>query len=55
MFDILRILVYDGVQFVDPNPTGNYVSYQKRDLSLDMILNIRDIMKDQISEVTSRI
>ena len=36
-----------GIDFIDPNPKGNYSPYPKREISLDILLNIKeDIMRE---------
>ena len=36
-----------GIEFIDPNPKGNYSPYPKREISLDVLLRIKeDIQQD---------
>ena len=36
-----------GIDFIDPNPTGNYAPYPKKEISLDVLLRIKeDIQKN---------
>ncbi|MBI4152268.1 hypothetical protein HY495_01035 [Candidatus Woesearchaeota archaeon] len=36
-----------GIDFIDPNPTGNYSPYPKREISVDLLLRIKkDIQRE---------
>ena len=37
-----------GIDFIDPNPEGNYSPYPKREISLDVLLKIKEDMKREI-------
>ncbi len=37
-----------GIDFIDPNPKGNYSPYPKREISLDVLLQIKDDIKLEI-------
>lgn len=38
---------FQGMVFTDPNPRGNYAPYDKRELPLDILLQIRDAIKEK--------
>ncbi len=40
--------VRGGIEFVDPNPTGNYAPYPKKDLSEEFLFAIRDEMIERV-------
>jgi|TARA_B100001971_G_C17861741_1_gene368691 diadenosine tetraphosphate (Ap4A) HIT family hydrolase len=35
------------IDFADPNPTGNYAPYQKKEISLDVLLRIKEDIRIQ--------
>lgn len=37
-----------GIQFIDPNPTGNYAPYEKKDLPLDVLLGIKGKIRSKL-------
>ena len=37
--------IINGIEFTDPNPTGNYAPYPKKTLPLELILEIKKDMK----------
>ena len=37
-----------GIQFIDPNPKGNYAPYPKRELPLQVLLDIKDKIKSKL-------
>ncbi|MBN2052476.1 hypothetical protein JW756_03155 [Candidatus Woesearchaeota archaeon] len=37
-----------GIEFIDPNPTGNYAPYPKKNIPLEVLLKIRDDIKAKI-------
>ncbi len=39
---------FQGITFIDPNPTGNYAPYPKQKLELDILLHIRDSIKEKL-------
>lgn len=39
---------YDGIEFVDPNPTGNYAPYPKKDIRLDILLAIKEEIRAKL-------
>lgn len=36
--------IFEGIEFIDPNPKGNYAPYPKRDLDEKVLLKIRDLI-----------
>jgi hypothetical protein len=39
---------FHGIEFVDPNPKGNYAPYPKKDIRLDTLLRIRDDIRAKL-------
>lgn len=39
---------YRGIDFIDSNPTGNYAPYPKKELPLEMLLSIKEQIRNQI-------
>ncbi len=39
---------YFGIDFVDPNPKGNYAPYPKRKIELDILLIIKEAIKERL-------
>lgn|SRR3989344_448962 len=39
---------FHGIEFIDPNPNGNYSPYPKKEISMDILLKIRDEIKSKI-------
>lgn len=37
-----------NITFIDPNPTGNYAPYPKQKIELDILLQIRDAVKEKL-------
>lgn len=37
-----------GIQFVDPNPIGNYAPYPKMEISLDILLEIKQLIREKL-------
>jgi diadenosine tetraphosphate (Ap4A) HIT family hydrolase len=37
-----------GIDFIDPNPKGNYSPYSKREISLDVLLRIKEDIKREL-------
>lgn len=37
-----------GIDFIDPNPSGNYSPYPKKEISLDILMNIKEDIINQI-------
>ena len=40
--------IYKGIEFADPNPKGNYAPYEKKKLDLELLLEIKDKLKERI-------
>lgn len=40
--------VIDGMEFIDPNPHGNYAPYPKKQLPLEFLIDIRDRVREAI-------
>lgn len=40
--------LFYGVEFIDPNPKGNYSPYQKKDIPLEILLKIRDEIRVRV-------
>ena len=34
--------IFYGIKFIDPNPTGNYSPYPKKDISLEILMDIKE-------------
>lgn len=39
---------FDGIEFVDPNPKGNYAPYPKKEIRLDMLLAIKEEIRAKL-------
>ena len=39
---------FQGITFTDPNPKGNYAPYQKQKIEGDILLQIRDAIKEKV-------
>lgn len=39
---------FHGIEFVDPNPKGNYAPYPKKELPLDVIMTIKDDIRAKL-------
>lgn len=39
---------FHEIEFVDPKPTKNYAPYEKKELSLELLLKIRDQIREQV-------
>jgi len=39
---------FQRITFTDPNPTGNYAPYPKQKIELDILLQIRDKIKEKL-------
>lgn len=39
---------FQGIEFIDTNPTGNYAPYEKRTIKLETLLKIRDDIKQAL-------
>jgi len=37
-----------GIEFIDPNPKGNYAPYPKQEIALDVLLRIKEDMKEKL-------
>ncbi len=37
-----------GIDFIDPNPKGNYSPYPKRDISLEVLVKIKEDIENKI-------
>ena len=40
---------FQGMEFVDPNPKGNYAPYPKKELPAETLIAIRDAMKGKLN------
>jgi diadenosine tetraphosphate (Ap4A) HIT family hydrolase len=41
--------IFQGVEFQDPNPQGNYAPYPKRKLDDSVVFSIRDLLQKKLS------
>jgi len=39
---------FEGIEFIDPNPTGNYSPYPKKDIPLEILLRIKEQIKSKL-------